>query len=136
MDKNNLVDLLSQLIGSNQQENLKFNELAGLLGLVDLLGILNLLNGNSISIPQNTSSLQQALNSVLSQGQQSEGSGNLKSLGDIAGFVSKNPALLTSLMNLFMNANKESKGRNEKNAKATNETPSSQNNRGNRFRSG
>ncbi|AOQ22699.1 hypothetical protein MTAT_27030 [Moorella thermoacetica] len=111
MEKTDLVEMLMQLLGPQQQQTLSFNELAGLVGLIDLLGILNLLNGN-VSVPARAgNAIQEALNAVLGQA----GSGNLKPPGELAGLLGKNPALLTSLMNLLMSA-KESKAAREKEA--------------------
>lgn len=132
MEKTDLVEVLMQLLGPQQQQSLGFNELAGLVGLVDLLGILNLLNGN-VNVPARAgNAIQEALNAVLGQA----GSGNLKVPGELAGLLGKNPALITSLMNLLMSA-KESKAAREKEAGEENtqeEKTPQQYSRGNRFR--
>ncbi|WP_406677556.1 hypothetical protein [Moorella sp. ACPs] len=135
MEKTNLLEVMLQLLGPQQQQALNFNELAGLLGLVDLLGILNLLHGN-VAIPARAgtgNAIQEALNAVLGQGS----GGNVKAPAELAGLLGKNPALITSLMNLLMSA-KESKGAKEKEAQETapaQENPPPQHNRSNRFRS-
>jgi hypothetical protein len=134
VEKTNLLEVLHQLLGP-QQQALNFNEIAGLLGLVDLLGILNLLHGN-VAIPakaEGSNVIQEALNAVLGQGS----GGNVKPPADLAGLLGKNPALLTSLMNLLMSA-KESRGVKEKEAQETvpkQENPPPQQTRSNRFRS-
>lgn len=108
MAKTDLVETLLQLMGPDKQPQ-NFNELAGLVALVDLLGILNLLNSN-ISMPaQSGNVVQDALAAVLGQG----GSGSLKSPGDLISLLGKNPALVASLMNLLMSS-KESKPPEEK----------------------
>lgn len=109
MEKTDLLEVLMQLLGPQQQHTLSFNELAGLVGLVDLLGILNLLNGGAGVPARSGNAIQEALNAVLGQA----GSGNIKPPGELAGLLGKNPALLTSLMNLLMSA-KESKAAREK----------------------
>ncbi|CEP66312.1 Uncharacterized [Moorella glycerini] len=135
MEKTNLVEVLLQLLGPQQQQALNFNELAGLLGLVDLLGILNLLHGN-VTTPAKagaSNAIQEALNAVLGQG----GGGNIKTPADLAGLLGKNPALLTSLMNLLISA-KESKAAKEIEAQETTpteENPPPQHSRSSRFRS-
>ncbi|QGP92178.1 hypothetical protein MGLY_15420 [Neomoorella glycerini] len=135
MEKTNLLEVLLQLLGPQQQQALNFNELAGLLGLVDLLGILNLLHGNDTTPAKAGASnaIQEALNAVLGQG----GGGNVKAPAELAGLLGKNPALLTSLMNLLMSA-KESKAAKEKEAQEitpTEENHPPQQSRSNRFRS-
>ncbi|MGI9861413.1 hypothetical protein SDD30_08525 [Moorella naiadis] len=132
VEKTDLVAVLLQLLGP-QQQSLSFNELAGLVGLVDLLGILNLLNGNVAAPARAGSTIQEALNAVLGQA----ASGNLKPSAELAGLLGKNPALLTSLMNLLMSA-RENKAAREK--EAPEESPSReeeeppQHSRGSRFR--
>ncbi|MDN5361932.1 MAG: hypothetical protein PWP70_979 [Moorella sp. (in: firmicutes)] len=134
MPKTDLVEVLLQLLGPQQQQSLSFNELAGLVGLVDLLGILNLLNGN-VGVPARSgNAIQEALNAVLGQA----GSGNLKPPAELAGLLGKNPALLTSLMNLLMSA-RENKAAREKEAPEESppreeEEPPPQHGRGGRFR--
>ncbi|MDN5344122.1 MAG: hypothetical protein PWQ18_233 [Clostridia bacterium] len=137
MEKTDLVEVLLQLLGPQQQQTLSFNELAGLLGLVDLLGILNLLQGN-VSVPVKAgagNAIQEALNAVLGQG----GGGNAKPPAELAGLLGKNPALLSSLMNLLMGMSaRESKATKEKEAEETpppEESPPPHPSRGNRFRS-
>ncbi len=137
MEKTDLVEVLLQLLGPQQQQALSFNELAGLVGLVDLLGILNLLHGN-VQAPAKAGAgnvIQEALNAVLGQG----GGGNMKPPSELAGLLGKNPALLTSLMNLLMSMSaKDNKAGQEKEADAASppeEGPPPQQGRSNRFRS-
>ncbi|WP_338824593.1 hypothetical protein MHOCP_01930 [Moorella humiferrea] len=95
-----------------QQQNLKFNELAALLGLLDLWAILNLLQGNVPLATRTDASniVQEALSAVLGQ----SGGGSVKPTPDLMGVLTKNPALLTGLMNLLMGA-KEPKVIKDKN---------------------
>ncbi|MBC7324376.1 MAG: hypothetical protein H5T99_03560 [Moorella sp. (in: Bacteria)] len=133
MEKTDLVGVLMQLLGPRQQA-LSFKELAGLVGLVDLLGILNLLNGEAAVASQSSNAVQEALNAVLGQGS----GGNLKPPPELAGLLGKNPALLTSLMNLLISMSaRESKASKEKEAPEAapaEEPPQPPPNRGNRFR--
>ncbi|NLW07245.1 MAG: hypothetical protein GX039_04600 [Clostridia bacterium] len=101
-DLNDLVGVLLKLIEPHQQQSLSFNEVAGLVALVDLLGILNLMNsGAALSgLSSEANPIQEALNSVLNQG----GKGNIKTPADLMGLLGKNPALVASLMNLLMSS--------------------------------
>lgn len=113
MEKNEKTDAFDGILRllDLQQQKLKFNELAALLGLLDLWAILNLLQGN-VPLATRTDAgniVQEALSAVLGQG-----GGNVKPSPDLMGVLTKNPALLTGLMNLLMGA-KESKGIKDKN---------------------
>jgi len=132
VEKTDLVEVLLQLMGPHQQQALSFYEVAGLVGLVDLLGILNLLNGN-IAIPvQGSNPIQEALTAVLGQGEK----GNIKSPADLMALLGKNPALVASLMNLLMSS-KADKTVMEKKPEIppSEEGPAQQQARSSRFRS-
>ncbi|WP_258360828.1 hypothetical protein [Moorella sulfitireducens (nom. illeg.)] len=122
MEKINFLEMALQLLTPQQQHSLSFNELAGLLALVDLLGILNLLQDN-VAVPARAgtgNAVQEALNAVLGQGS----GGSVKPPADLISLLGKNPALLTTLMNMLMSA-RESKGAKEKEAGET--APAQQN---------
>lgn len=81
---------------------MSLNELAGLLALIDLLGILNLWQGNIPAQGKARSTLQEALNAVLSA---QEGPGGGLGPSDLAaalGGLGKNPALINSLLHLLL----------------------------------
>lgn len=132
MEKNDLVEVLMQLI-EPQQQTLSFNEVAGLVALVDLLGILNLLNSNIAAPARSSNAIQEALTAVLGQG----GTGSIKTPADLMGILGKNPALVASLMNLLMSSSKENKPAPEIKPELPppEEGLAQQQNRGSRFRS-
>lgn len=97
MEKIDLVHLLLQLIEPQQSRSLQFNDLLALVALVDLLGILNVMQPQA---SQGTGSrpLQEALQAVL------QGQATKTGTGDLLGLLTKNPS---ALKNLFSLLNKE-----------------------------
>ncbi|MGB9662327.1 MAG: hypothetical protein ACPL5F_09995 [Moorellaceae bacterium] len=81
---------------------MSLNELAGLLALIDLLGILNLWQGNIPAQGKARSTLQEALNAVLSAQEGPGGSLGPSDLAAALGGLGKNPALINSLLHLLL----------------------------------
>ncbi|SMB91370.1 hypothetical protein SAMN00808754_0429 [Thermanaeromonas toyohensis ToBE] len=90
-----------QLINPKELQNLSVQELAGLLGLIDLLGILILLQGGSAAQSKGNQILQQALKAVL---QGSEGKETSFNPAELAGTLGKNSALFNTLLNLLLSS--------------------------------
>lgn len=96
---------------------MSLNELAGLLALIDLLGILSLMQGSVSAQGKGRSMLQEALNAVLStQEGQATGLGP-SDLAAALGSLGKNPALINTLFNLLLSA-KEPKAKEKESAES------------------
>ncbi|GFN22770.1 hypothetical protein [Thermanaeromonas sp. C210] len=103
-----LVQVLSWL-KTHQLQNMSTNELVAVLGLIDLMGILSLVQGSAPAAQgKGRTALQEALNSVLQAPGAPEGGPNpaelAASLAAVAGAASpaKNAALVNTLLNLLM----------------------------------
>lgn len=98
-------------------QNISLNELAGLLALIDLLGIISLMQGSISAQGRARSTLQEALNAVLST-QEGQGAGlGPSDLAAALGSLGKNPALINTLFNLLFNA-KEPKAKEKEAAES------------------
>ncbi|HBT46573.1 MAG TPA: hypothetical protein DEA73_01630 [Peptococcaceae bacterium] len=103
-----LVQVLSWL-KPEQLQNMSVNELVAVLGLIDLMGILSLVQGDGRAVsPKGRTALQEALNSVLQAAGTPEGGPNPADLAASlaaaagAGGPGKNAALVNTLLGLLM----------------------------------
>lgn len=101
MEKNDLVQVLLQLVEPQQVQSLQFTELLGLLALVDLLGILNMVQPQAGEARSGSGRpLQDALQAVLQQ----KGKGGA---GDLVGMLTKNPAVMKGLLGMLASMKEE-----------------------------
>ncbi|MCG0277419.1 MAG: hypothetical protein L5656_02655 [Thermanaeromonas sp.] len=107
-----------QLLNPKELQNLSVPELAGLLGLIDLLGIIILLHGGSAAQSKGSQVLKQALKTVLEGAEGKEIGFNP---AELATSLGKNPALLNTLFNLLLSS-KETKPKEKPEEKSGEET--------------
>ncbi|MGI9953353.1 hypothetical protein V3F56_13405 [Moorellaceae bacterium AZ2] len=103
-----LIQVLSWLKPHHLQ-NMSTNELVAILGLIDLMGILNLVQGSaSAAQSKGRAALQEALNAVLQAPDSPHGGPNPAELAASlaamagAGGPGKNAALVNTLLNLLI----------------------------------